>query len=126
LAEIGRTITGTQYHAALEGVRALSRRVAAWWAGGWDLLLTPTIPEPPPPLGSFVEADRSQQLVPFTIPFNVTGQPAVSLPLGWSDEGLPIGVQLAAAYGREDLLLRVAAQLEQAEPWAQRRPALAV
>ena len=60
---------------------------------------------------------------PFTAPFNVSGNPAISFPLGHSREGLPIGVQLAAATGREDILLRVAAQLEQATPWHHRHPA---
>jgi amidase len=61
-------------------------------------------------------------LVSFCAPFDVTGQPAISLPLHWNEQGLPIGVQLVAAYGREDVLLRVAVQLEVARPWAQRRP----
>jgi amidase len=61
-------------------------------------------------------------LTVFTFPFNITGQPAISLPLHWNDAGLPIGVQLVAAFGREDLLLRVAAQLEVAVPWADRHP----
>jgi amidase len=65
-------------------------------------------------------------LLRFTIPFNVTGQPAISLPLHWSDEGLPIGVQLVAAFGREDLLLRVAAQLEADGAWRGRRPPIHV
>ena len=60
----------------------------------------------------------------FTRPFNVTGQPAMSLPLGWPDDGLPRGVQLVADYGREDLLVRVASALESAAPWSHRRPPL--
>jgi amidase len=67
---------------------------------------------------------RTGLLVPFTTHFNVTGQPAISLPLHMSPIGLPVGVQLVAAYGREDLLIRVASQLEQAAPWADRRPVL--
>jgi len=65
---------------------------------------------------------RAVELCPYTPPFNTTGQPAISLPMHWTDDGLPVGIQLAAAYGREDLLINVAAQLEQAMPWADRHP----
>jgi amidase len=67
---------------------------------------------------------RAAALVPFTPPFNVTGQPAISLPLHTNDAGLPIGIQLVAPYGREDMLISVAAQLETAAPWAHRLPPL--
>lgn len=133
LAELGWSVNAAQWLLAREWLQANTRRVLSWWDDdGWDLLLTPTIAEPPPPLGSFDSpADnplhgifRAAELVPFTPPFNVTGQPAISVPLIESDEGLPIGIQLVGALGREDLLLRVAAQLEQASPWADRRPAI--
>src|SRR5262249_4041196 len=105
-------------------------RITQWWEDGFDLLLTPTLAEPPPPLGQFVAtsddplaaARRAERIIPFTPAFNITGQPAISLPLYWNTEGLPIGVQLVAAYGREDLLIRIASQLEQARPWADRFP----
>ena len=60
--------------------------------------------------------------MPFTPPFNISGQPAINVPLYWNDDGLPIGIQLVAAYGREDVLIRVASQLEAAQPWADRHP----
>jgi amidase len=103
------------------------RRMTEWW-GDHDLLLTPTVGAPPPELGWFTgagperEGPRIVSFIPYTPQFNVTGQPAVTLPLHWSAGGLPVGVQLVAGYGREDLLVRVASQLEQAAPWADRRP----
>src|SRR5581483_770116 len=130
LCEMGRSYTAPQWLSAREWLQRWSRDMAAWWESGYDLLLTPTIAEPPPKLGEFDSPPdnplqglfRAAGLVPFTPPFNVTGQPAISVPLSWNDEGLPIGVQLVSAFGREDVLLRVAAQLERAQPWADRVP----
>ena len=105
-----------------------------WHDDGFDLLLTPTIPELPPALGQFHDPGnplaglmRSSQIVPFVAPFNISGQPAVSLPMHRTESGLPVGVQLVAASYREDLLLNVAAELEAAAPWPTKpaRPASA-
>jgi amidase len=97
-----------------------------------DVLLTPTLARLPAPHGTLDYDDPRHSVRswlsriftygPFTATFNVSGNPAISLPLGQSVEGLPIGVQLITAYGREDLLLAVAAQLEQAVPWSDRQP----
>jgi amidase len=65
---------------------------------------------------------RAATYVPFTPPFNVTGQPAISLPLHWNDAGLPIGVQCVGHFGDEETLLSLSGQLERAAPWAERRP----
>ncbi len=75
----------------------------------------------PDPMEAFHRA-RGQGA--FTALFNVTGGPAISLPLHWTEDGLPVGIQLAAPYGREDVLIRIACQLQQAQPWADRRPAV--
>ena len=131
IIEMGRSVTATQYVAAVEAMHRYARRVGAWWED-FDLLLTPTLPEPSPLLGELVSRPgnplegflRSAQLATFLVPFNVTGQPAVSLPMHWSAANLPIGVQVVAGMGREDLLIRVAAQLEEAMPWDGRRPSL--
>jgi len=130
LAEIGRARHSGEYLAAVGQHQALSRMLAGVYESGFDLLLTPTMGEPPPPLGSFDDSGADpldafhRAFIDgcFTAAFNATGQPAISLPLHWSDAGLPIGVQLVAPLGREDVLLRVAAQLEQAVPWADRIP----
>ena len=104
-----------------------ARRMAHWW-NDHDLLVTPTLGAPPPELGWFTaagpqqEKERNISFIRYTAPFNMTGQPAISLPLHWTPAGLPVGAQLAAAYGREDLLIRVASQLEQAAPWSDRHP----
>jgi amidase len=132
LAGAGRATTGMEYMAALEVMQAWARGLAAWW-DDYDVLVLPTSPRPPFPLGTYggaapIEAMYAMgDLVTFTVPFDITGQPAISLPLHWSapnDDApeLPIGVQLVAAYGREDVLIALAVQLEAAAPWAHRHP----
>lgn len=130
LVEQAQRLSAVDYAAAQAAGWAFRRALQQWWADGWDLLLTPTVAEPPPLLTEFENnpADptapqrRAGQFAVFTPPFNMSGQPAISLPLYRNAEGLPIGVQLAAGYGREDVLIRVAAQLESAHPWAQLHP----
>jgi len=132
VAQLGRSFTAPAYVAAVALNHATGRRLAAWWDGGFDLLCTPTCAQPPPPLGHFASPPESPlagylRAAPygaFTMHFNISGQPAISLPLHWSADGLPVGVQLVAAVGREDLLVRVAAQLERAAPWSGRLPPL--
>ena len=127
--EMGMAVSAGEYLEALQQAHAWSRAVAAFWQD-YDLLLTPVCAEPPPRLGDlhgtaddpFRALARSVPFAAFTGPFNVTGQPAVSLPLYWDDAGLPIGVQLAADADREDVLIRISAQVEAARPWADRRP----
>jgi len=127
LASMGRAVTAPAYAGAWQFLRARGREVAEWFESH-DLWLTPTITQPPMPLGSFASTPqdpmgaifKAAELAPFTAPFNSTGNPAISLPLHQTEAGLPVGIQLVAAYGREDLLLRVAAQLEQAAPWQHR------
>ena len=123
----GKALGAAAYLQSRGWIAAWSRRMAHWWRDH-DLLVTPTLGAPPPELGWFTaagprsEGKRIASFIPYTAQFNMTGQPAVSLPLHWTPSGLPVGVQLAAAYGREDVLIQVASQLEQAAPWAQRRP----
>jgi len=124
-------VSSNEYLAASEWLQGWVERVCGWWESGPDLLLTPTVCEPPvllremlPPPDAPADVPRVRSQLAFTQPFNLTGQPAISLPLHQNESDLPIGVQLVAEYGREDLLLRVAAQLERAHPWAERRPTL--
>lgn len=132
LAEMGRQFSAGEYLEAVGQHQMMSRMVAGWYEGGFDLILTPTLGEPPPPLGTLAQdpADplaafsRAAVTGAFTAAVNITGQPAISLPLHWNDEGLPIGVHLVATCGREDVLIRVASQLEQAAPWAERSPSV--
>lgn len=126
---MGKAELASGYLGAVRWLHRWERRLATWWTDGGgdhDLLVTPVLNGPPPPLGWLMDPEQGFErlvtMLQYTGQFNMSGQPAVSLPLHWTDDGLPVGVQLVAAYGREDLLVRVAAQLEQAAPWADRHP----
>ena len=103
-----------EYLKATGWLNQWARRIARWWSTGFDLLLTPTLCEPPTTLAEMTPPEdepsklvsKIKQHVFFTSRFNLTDQPAILLPLHWSAEGLPVGVQLVAAMGREDLLIR--------------------
>jgi amidase len=123
------------YVLAARTLELLSRREVARWGRDFDVLLTPTSAILPPLAGSILEAQHAAPDQPvfdvvasvsFTAFGNVTGLPAVSLPLHWNDDGLPVGIQLTAGPWRDGPLFALAAQLEQARPWAERRPPLAL
>ncbi len=122
-------ITGPTYVQSVNRLHGISREIAAFFRN-YDVLLTPALAEPPVKLGVIdmmsesldAYRDRLWRFTPFTYAFNVTGQPAMSVPLAWSEAGLPLGVQFVGRYGDEATLFRLAAQLETARPWAARRP----
>ena len=129
--ERAHTLTAVEIGRGFRAFHAVARAAALFFEHH-DLLVTPTLAHPPWEHGR-LEYDRPGRSMgswidaifeygPFTAPFNIGGQPAISVPTGQSADGLPIGVQIVAAHGREDLLFRVAAQLEEALPWADRRP----
>jgi amidase len=128
----GRKLSAVEYAEAVVDLQTRGRALRGWWNGAFDLLLTPTTAAPPPLLGVALptQADPLAPLratlpyMAFTAPFNISGQPAISVPAGLDAQGLPLGVQLVAAWGEEALLLQVAAALEHAQPWAHLRPPL--
>jgi Asp-tRNA(Asn)/Glu-tRNA(Gln) amidotransferase A subunit family amidase len=128
-AERGQKIGAADYMLALGRLHREARRVATFFER-YDIWLTPTLTMPPRPLGFFDTATgdvdswfrRVVAFIPFTVLCNITGQPAANLPLHWNDAGLPLGCQFAARYGEEATLFRLSAQLEQAQPWQQRKP----
>lgn len=130
----GQQVSGAQFVTALEIRNRIARSLARYF-GTHDILLTATVPELPPPLGTHaqgVEAldglgwlRRLFDLSPFSAVFNVAGTPAMSVPVtADAQSGLPIGMQFAAGYGSEGRLFRLAGQLEQANPWSGRVPAV--
>jgi amidase len=127
LIEAAAHLNAVDYVLATARLRELSRQIVAFF-DDFDLLLTPTLAQPPVPIGALEDEDpwvqfaNAGRFTPFTQVANITGLPAVSLPLSWSDDGLPIGVQLVGRPAAEATLIRVSAQLEQARPWRDRRP----
>ncbi|MCB1693129.1 MAG: amidase [Pseudomonadales bacterium] len=129
--EMGAGITGETYARAINQIHATTRWMEGFFTK-WDLVMSPTLLSPPPPLG-FMDtssddgdtyAAHFNTFWGFTNLYNATGHPAISLPLHWTDEGLPVGIQFAAPFGNELRLLQLARQLEVAAPWADRRPPL--
>lgn len=134
LAERGRRESGALYLGAIQQHQMLGRMIASLYRsdlnpGGFDLIMSPTLATLPPKLGSFDDSGpdpmaamlKARDFANFTAAFNATGQPAISIPMEMSAGGMPIGMQLVAPMWREDLLLQVAAQVEEAHPWAERR-----
>jgi amidase/6-aminohexanoate-cyclic-dimer hydrolase len=130
-AEQGRRHTARDYARALVIAHGVGRRFGEFF-GKYDVLLSPVAAEPPLPLGATdmmgndLDAynERLFRLIPFTPQFNVSGGPAASIPLYWTPDGLPVGIQFGADFGNEAVLFRLAAQLEQAQPWRNKRPSL--
>jgi len=129
LAEKGRAVRAFEYVLILGVLQAMARQIARFFVE-YDVWLTPTVADPPLPLGSFdpqpgnplYGLQRATAFVPFTPICNVTGQPAMSVPLSWNSDGLPIGTHFVGRFGDEATLFRLAAQLEAARPWMTRRP----
>jgi len=128
--EYGRSLTAPQFAAAMQVIHRTGRAVARFHET-YDVMLTPTLVSPPVPIGwldtvnldGATFAERFSRFWGFTNLQNATGQPAISLPLHMTAAGLPVGVQFVGRFGDDLLLLQLAAQLEQAEPWSDRRPA---
>jgi amidase len=129
LRERGRAASAGEFYNALASLRVTARQELERSAP-YDAILTPTLAQPPAKVGGLRnDADPAQDFenqklfTPFTAPYNMSGQPAVSIPLHWTDDNLPIGIQLIGRPGDEVTLLRLAAQIETAAPWAHRKPA---
>ncbi|KIN64981.1 Amidase [Sulfitobacter noctilucicola] len=127
-------ISGAEYLNAVNKIHSYGREMAAVF-GDYDIILSSTLAEPPAAVGRFTH-DRDDyenyrvgaggvfEYSPFCATFNASGQPAASVPMHWTDEGLPVGIHLAAAFGQDATLIALCAELEQAAPWANRKPAM--
>jgi amidase len=127
--EMGRQHSASSYLLAVTDLQKMTREIGRFMEG-YDVWLTPTLAEPPVPLGTFDSPPenplqgvlRMAEYIPFTPICNFTGQPAMSVPLFWNGDGLPVGTHFMGRFGDEATLFRLAAQLEQARPWADKRP----
>ena len=130
LVESAEATSAADYARAVARLLAYARRVVSFWEQV-DVVVTPTLAMPPVPIGwqDAVDGPREQLLrnaefTPFTSVVNLTGQPAVSLPLHWTGDGLPVGIHAIGTPAGDALLIRLAAQIEAARPWAERRPSV--
>jgi amidase len=129
LRELGRATSASDFIFAQSYMQYMTR-IAVAALSAYDAILTPTLARPPVPVGYFDEVEpaenfeRQKHFTPFTAIFNVAGLPAVSVPLHWNAEGLPIGVMLAGRMGEEGTMVSLSAQLEEARPWKDRHPPL--
>jgi aspartyl-tRNA(Asn)/glutamyl-tRNA(Gln) amidotransferase subunit A len=127
VVEVGRHLSAADVSRAIEQ-RSELQQAAARFFQRYDLLLTPTMTLPPFPVGiSYPRAVagrpvRGMQWTAFTFPFNLTGQPAATIPCGWTADGLPVGIQVIGGYRNDAAVLRACAAFEQIAPWAHRRP----
>lgn len=131
MRERGRSVSGERLHAALATFAGVGQMMADLFFASFDVVLTPTLAQPPGRIGDFtggsVEAanyDAMTAFMPYTPLYNITGLPALSLPLWWNDAGLPIGTMIGGRYGDEATLVSLAAQLESAAGQSPRLPAL--
>jgi amidase len=131
LVEAARSTSAAEYAGAVAALQTAARRIVAFWSE-FDVVLTPTLALPPVEIGwqdrgvdgALEQLHRNTLFTPFTAVANMTGLPAMSLPLHWSEEGLPIGVHAIGAPEGEATLFQLAAQVERAQPWADRRPSI--
>jgi len=131
IARSGRALTAPEYAASVTAFHRAGRAFGRFFER-FDVLVSTTMRRPPFPLGTLRPDETAGEEfgrqchaeMPVTHFFNMTGCPAMSVPLHWTDAGLPVGVHVGAGYGREDLLLRLAGQLEAERPWFDRRPQL--
>ena len=124
LIRFGRKLSAEVFERARRSLHRQSRLIGGFFET-YEVLLTPVVAVPPPRHGE-TTVERLGHLIAFTFPWNATGQPACSVPFGWTKDGLPIGIQLVGRFGGETTLLKLAAQIEAARPWAEKKPSISL